>query len=319
MTVLFILNDVHDLKPTQTTTALICQTLQYTQVAITDVLGLGVDGEVTAQAITVNDTNPEALIASIGTKSRQRLPLSSCQVVWVRTNPARDQRRAFAHQNVLSLLVIAKQQGVRVINDPQGLMLAQSKIYLTQLDPSVIPKTLISRDMNELLQFVDLAQTPVVLKPLSGTHGQDVFCVDGPNDKNLRQIIDVLTRQGWAIAQPYVPEAVHGDIRVILFHGQCLKVDGQYALVRRRPGGSDFRSNIHAGGQACPTQYSKRIAQVVDLIGPTLIRDGIVLAGLDLIGDVVVEVNVFSTGGLVDAERFYERPFTEAVVARLIC
>lgn len=318
MTVLFILNDIHDLKPTQTTTALICQTLQHTTVAITDVLGLGVDGEVIAQAITVHHTEPKALIASLGQQPRQHIPLSSCQMVWVRTNPARDQHRAFAHQNALSLLAIAKQQGVHIVNDPQGLMLAQSKVYLAQLDPSVIPKTLISRDMDALMQFVAQTNAPVVLKPLSGTHGQDVFCVDGPTDKNLRQIIDVLTRKGWAIAQPYVPEAADGDIRVILLHGQCLQVDGQYALVRRRPGGSDFRSNIHAGGKACPTQFNDRIAQVVDIIGPTLVRDGIALAGLDLIGDVVVEVNVFSTGGLVDAEHFYGRPFVQAVVEGLL-
>lgn len=318
MTVLFILNDVHDLKPTQTTTALICQTLRHTEVAITDVSSLGVDGQVIAHAITVGETEPKALIASIGEQPRRRLTLAECEMVWVRTNPARDQRRVFAHQNALSLLVIAKQQGARVVNDPQGLMLAQSKIYLTQLASSVIPRTLISRDVNELIQFVEHAQTPVVLKPLSGTHGQDVFFVDGPSDKNLRQIIDVLIRQGWAIAQPYVPEAASGDIRVILLHGQCLQIDGQYALVRRRPGGSDFRSNIHAGGKACPTQFNERISQVVDLIGPTLIRDGIALAGLDLIGDVVVEVNVFSTGGLVDAEQFYNRPFTQAVVEGLL-
>ncbi|MCB9760669.1 MAG: hypothetical protein H6739_12575 [Alphaproteobacteria bacterium] len=303
MRLIVLVNDATALGATQTTTLLIGRAAARghdTWVAGVDGVGLRPDDRVTLQARRAPALEGRALTEALRAQVPEALALGPGDALFIRTNPARDARRAFAHDTALELARIARDQGVAVMSDPEGLMRASSKLYLSVLPPRFRPHTLVSRDVDALRAFIADAPGDCVLKPLRGTHGRDVFVVRKDNPQNVRQIIDVLTRGGFAMAQRFVPEAVQGDTRVLVLEGQLLRVGGRAAAVRRVPGGDDFRSNVSAGGRSARGAFRPVMQEIVDAIGPRLEADGVLLAGLDLIGDVVVEVNVYSPGGVAD-------------------
>lgn len=236
--------------------------------------------------------------------AEEPVDVSGCDLLLMRTNPGRDARR-WAHETALQLARLAQHHGVCVLNDPDGLGRAGSKLYQAWVPAHCRPPTAISARPEVLRAFVEAAPGPCVLKPLMGSRGRDVFRMRQEDRGNLPQILDVLTREGFAMAQHFVPEAVDGDIRLILLDGQLLRVNGLAAAVRRVPGAADFRSNVFVGGRAAPVaRITPRMEEVCAAVGERLMADGLVLAGLDLIGSVVVEINVFSPGGLHDAGRY---------------
>ncbi len=131
-------------------------------------------------------------------------------------------------------------------------------------------------------------------------------------------MLDVLLQRSAVMVQEYLPDAYLGDTRVILFNGQILEVNGEAAAVHRVPGKGELRSNIHAGGKAQPGLITPAIREAVDIIGPKLVQDGLIMVGLDFIGGKIIEANVFSPGGLQDVERFTGLSFTARVVEELV-
>lgn len=322
MTITFLVNDAADLEPGQTTTMLIRRAVEAghaVQVVGVADLAASPEGAVRADVRRVDDpaASHEVLVEDIAAAQREPAVLDEADVLFIRTNPARDAGRAWAHDGALALAYLLETRGVHVVNRPEGLRRAASKLYLHHLPESVRPKTLVSADRAALLHFVRGLDGPAVLKPLQGTRGTDVFFVRSPKDKNVRPILDALLRGGFVMAQAFVPEATEGDTRLVVMDGALLEVDGRAAAIRRVPAGDDFRSNIHAGGHAELGVVTEAMRDVVAQVGPQLTHDGIWLAGLDFIGGRIVEVNVFSTGGLRDAERFTGADFTGAVLAAL--
>ncbi len=255
----------------------------------------------------------ESCLGALKTAPLTDLALGPDDTVWIRTNPARDPARAWAHAASLDMLRYLQSRGGLVINDPAGLQRASSKLYLQFFPAWLRPETLISADPKRLAAFV--ADRPEsVLKPLTGTWGRDVFRA-APGARNLKQIIDLLCRSGHAIAQEFLPAAVDGDIRLVLLEGRILERDGKVLAVRRRPGRGDFRSNIHAGGKAEPAEIGPVERKIAEAVGPKLMEDGIMLAGLDIIGGKLIEINVYATGGFRHGEQFTGIGFSGEVVA----
>ena len=129
---------------------------------------------------------------------------------------------------------------------------------------------------------------------------------------NLNQMVDAVSRDGYVIAQEYLPAAEEGDMRLFLMNGQPLRYRGKYAAFRRVRSGDDMRSNIHAGGklrEATVTDLQLRIAEIVR---PKVVQDGMFLVGLDIVGDKLMEINVFSPGGLGSAQRFEKVNFAHS-------
>ncbi|MCB9791957.1 MAG: glutathione synthase [Alphaproteobacteria bacterium] len=315
-----IVNDPTALKPEQTTTLLITGAVargHEVWIAGVGELSLSPEDQVRVRARRAEVQDPTALVFALRRTEPAELLLGPGDRVLIRTNPARDAARAWAHGTALELLRVARAGGVTVLSDPDGLARAASKVYLTALPPRFRPHTLISRDPAELRAFLDDAPGDCVLKPLQGTHGRDVFRVRKQDPDNLNQILDVLTRQGFAMAQRFVPEAVEGDTRLLVLQGRILRLGEAVCAVRRVPGGGDFRSNVSAGGHAAPPLIRPVMEEIVAAVGPRLVADGLFLAGLDLIGDVVVEINVFSPGGLQDSGAYagvdFIPPILEAV------
>lgn len=233
----------------------------------------------------------------------------------VRTNPGRDEQHRAQHVAALRLLERLEERGVRVINHPRGLSRALTKLSLLDIPEELRPRTLITRDVAEIVHFVERQPGSAVIKPLEGTRGRDVFVLDnGGAGANLRQIIDVVLRQGYAVVQEFVSGAEHGDVRVTVVDGRVLEVDGMAAAVARVPGRGDFRSNLHAGGSAASASVTPEMRAAVARIAPLLEREGLVHVGVDFVGGKILELNVFSPGGLYPAERLYERAFADAVM-----
>ena len=313
----FLINDIAELAPTQTTSMLMHRAAKAGHQAWAvpvDALQVQPGPQVTGHAVAVaNKSELEETLADMRAQTPRATDLGDLDALMVRTNPARD-GRSWAHDTALECSALLAERGVFVANRPAALRRSGSKLMLARMPAEVLPHTLVTRDLGALEQFLREAPGDVVVKPLAGTRGQDVFRIEAGRTTNLRQMFDVLTRDGYCVAQHFVPEAEDGDVRLVLLDGQPLRVGEQIAAVRRIPGDSDFRSNIAVGGRAAPVEVTATMRAVADAIGPVLAAQGLWLVGLDLIGSKVVEVNVFSTGGLGHAEQFYGVPFVDVIL-----
>jgi glutathione synthase len=220
-------------------------------------------------------------------------------LIYLRNDPGEDAAdRGWATNAGLMFGQLATQQGTIVVNDPYGLSHALNKMYLQQFPESVRPRTIITREIDEIRRFADAENSDIILKPLLGSGGRNVFVVREDDHPNLKQIVEVIAQQGYVIAQEFMPAAAEGDIRMFLMNGDPLVVDGHYAAVHRMSAGDDVRNNLHAGGSAKKAEITPEILEMVELIRPKLIADGMFLVGLDIAGTRLLEINLESPGGL---------------------
>lgn len=244
------------------------------------------------------------------------LRLDDFDAIWLRISPGHAGNPRL-HALLLQQLQQHVDRGGLVLNDPTGLMRASSKLYLHRFAPWTRPHTLVSASVARLRQFVGDEAGPCVFKPVDGSQGRDVFYISGPDDPNLTAIAAHLRRSGPVMAQTYLPEATEGDVRVLLLDGEAIVVDGAAAVVRRRPAPGEFRSNVHLGGSAESAVLTGPLRRLIASVGPVLRQDGMFLVGLDVVGDTIVEVNVFSPGGFQEACEFSGRDFYAPVCAAL--
>jgi len=208
-------------------------------------------------------------------------------------------------------------RGVLVVNDPNALADSINKLYFQNFPEAARPRALISRNAADLKAFVKDEGGKACLKPLQGSGGTNVFVVKPDSKGNLNQIIDAVTRDGYAIAQEYLPDATNGDTRLFLMNGKPLEVDGHYCAFRRISAKGDVRSNLHAGGRLAKAKITDEMLALAELVRPKLVQDGMFLVGLDIVGKKLMEINVFSPGGLGSAAKFEKVDFTRAVIEEL--
>ena len=190
-----------------------------------------------------------------------------------------------------------------MLNDPDSLGRAINKLYFQSFPAEVRAETLITKHRDDIKAFAKAHNGNIILKPLQGSGGSGVFKVDAKSKSNINQIIEAIGRDGYIIAQAYIPAAKKGDIRLFLLNGRPLQIDGKYAALRRVASADDIRSNIHAGGTAEAVEIGDTELEVAALIRPKLIADGMFLVGIDIVGDKILEVNVFSPGNLDSCSR----------------
>jgi glutathione synthase len=188
-----------------------------------------------------------------------------------------------------------------------------NKTYFQGFPDEVRPKTLITRDAPDIKAFIQEHAGTAVLKPLQGSGGRSVFLVR-PESKNVNQMIEAVARDGYVVCQEYLEEAVDGDIRMFVMNGEPLMSEGKYAAFRRVGAANDMRSNMHVGGKVREADIGERELRLVELVRPRLVQDGMFLVGLDIVGDKLMEVNVFSPGGLGSARALAGVDFTSAVI-----
>ncbi|MGM7667069.1 glutathione synthetase [Microbacterium sp. A93] len=248
----------------------------------------------------------------------QQVAVNDFDVVMLRNDPADDAvDRPWAPTASVAFGQLIASTGVLVVNDPHTLANALSKAYFQHFPEAVRPRTLISRDESMISDFIDEMGGKAVLKPLQGSGGSGVFLVDRTESPNLTQIIEAIGRDGYIVAQEYLPEAVNGDVRLFLMNGRPLTVNGKTAAVRRRNRSNDVRSNMSAGGDAEGVHLTDEMLHLVEVVRPKLVADGMFLVGLDIVGDKLMEINVFSPGGFGSCQRLYGEDFAAAVIADL--
>lgn len=322
----FIVNDVQSEQAGYTTTRLGMWAINRGHDVF--VIGLGdlaydPDESIRARATTVPKrqykSNELYLNMLQGKKAiHERITVDDLDVLMLRSDPANETgQRAWAASAGINFGRIAMRHGVIVLNDPNGLAKAVNKTYFQLFPEEVRPKTLITRDLKEIKDFAQEQGGTIVLKPLQGSGGAGVFLVRPEDKANLNQIVESLLRDGYIIAQEYLPAAADGDIRLFMMNGQPLRYKGKYAAFRRRRSGDDMRSNVHAGGKLAQAEITKEHLSLAEIVRPKLVQDGMFLVGLDIVGDKLMEINVFSPGGLGSAQKFEKVNFSHAVIDAL--
>jgi glutathione synthase len=220
-------------------------------------------------------------------------PLSSFDAVLMRSDPPVDEDYLYATH----LLSLVEAQGVFVMNRPAALRDANEKLYALNF-PDLVPRTLVTRDIMVLKDFLADLGGEMIVKPPHGWGGLAVFHVHA-RDRNVNAILEMMTDNGrrLVMAQQYV-EAVRdtGDERVVLVDGEPL------GAIARIPRADEHRSNLHVGGTARKVVLGARERRICERVGPRLRADGLWLVGLDIIGDYLTEVNVTSPTGVQEID-----------------
>jgi glutathione synthase len=216
----------------------------------------------------------------------ERITVTDLDVLMLRNDPAEDAAaRPWTPSAGIVFAQAAVRRGVIVLNDPDILANAINKMYFQHFPEEVRPRTLITRDRDDIRSFFEEQKRTMVLKPLQGSGGQSVFLVHPEDISNLNQMIDAISRDGYVVAQEYLPAAAEGDIRLFLMNGEPLQHKGKYAAFRRLSTSGDVRSNLHAGDKLARAAVDDTVLQVAERVRPKLIQDGMFLVGLDIVGD----------------------------------
>jgi len=249
---------------------------------------------------------------------KERITVDDLDVLLLRSDPSNDSgHRAWAQSAGIIFGRVAMRSGVIVLNDPNGLAQALNKMYFQHFPEEVRPRTIITRENSEVRKFAQAEGGKIILKPLQGSGGQGVFLVDKGNLSNLNQMIEAVSRDGYVIAQEFLPAAMEGDTRLFLMNGLPLKYKNKYCAFKRLRTGDDIRSNVHAGGKLRQAELTDEHFRIAEMVRPKLVQDGMFLVGLDLVGDKLMEINVFSPGGLGSAQKFEKVNFAHSVIAAL--
>lgn len=246
---------------------------------------------------------------------RKKFKATELDVLFIRNNPTEEGTdRNWAENAGVAFGRMIQQEGVLVLNDAFALSHAFiDKLYFEELPAHIKPPSLITRDKQEILDFFEENKKKMILKPLEGSGGRGVYFID-KNEKNLNQIIENLTKQGYIIAQRYLPAAKEGDVRVLLLNGKILEKNGKYGILKRKTNEGDFRSNISQGGTPEAMEITAEIEKIVEIIAPKLIRDGMFFVGLDVVKDKLIEINVLSPGGLDGLAKIGVDNFSDVIV-----
>ncbi len=281
------------------------------------------DGSIHARARCVMGTGYDSLetyTAELQNKevSSERISVDDLDVLLLRNDPSADAAaRPWAQTSGILFAQLAAQRGVIVLNDPENLANAINKTYFQHFPDAVRPRTCISRDVEEIKNFVESENGKVVVKPLQGSGGQSVFLINEDDKANMNQMIEAVIRDGYCIAQEYLPAAVEGDVRMFVMNGQPLFHEGKYAAFRRVNKTGDARSNMHTGGESAEAIITDKMLELVEMVRPKLVSDGMFLVGLDIVEDKLVEINVFSPGGLGSSQKHTGVDFTQAIIGDL--
>ena len=211
-------------------------------------------------------------------------PLKDYDAVLMRKDPPFDDEYFYATH----LLEQAQREGAKVFNRPAALRDHPEKLAIMEF-PQFVSPTLVTRSAAEVRRF-HAEHGDIILKPLDGMGGMGIFRV-GPDGMNLGSIVETLNRDGATtiMVQRFVPEISKGDKRVLVIGGQVVPF-----CLARIPQGSEVRGNLAAGGLGVAQPIAQRDREIAETIGPLLSQRGLLLIGLDVIGDCLTEINVTS-------------------------
>ena len=211
-------------------------------------------------------------------------PLSELDLILMRQDPPFDSSYIY---NTYVLEAAAK-QGVEVVNKPRSLRDCNEKVFISEFPQCTTP-FFITSDIKLLREFIE-EKGDAVVKPLDGMGGASIFRLR-KEDPNIAVILENITNKGEVkvMIQRYIPEIIEGDKRILLVDGIPME-----AAIARVPAEGELRGNLAAGAKAVARSLSEQDKWICDQVGPKLKELGLVLVGLDVIGDYLTEINVTS-------------------------
>ncbi|HEX7634750.1 MAG TPA: glutathione synthase [Noviherbaspirillum sp.] len=214
----------------------------------------------------------------------QPVQLNEFDAVIMRKDPPFDMEYIYGTY----LLELAEQQGARIFNRPQAIRSHNEKMAIAEFSQFTAP-TLVTSDAARVRAF-HMEHKDIILKPLDGMGGIGIFRVK-EDGLNLGAIIETLTANGarTIMVQRFIPEIAQGDKRVLLIGGDVVP----YCLARI-PQGGEVRGNLAVGGRGVAQPISTRDKEIGETLAPILLKRGLLLVGLDVIGDYLTEINVTS-------------------------
>ena len=246
-------------------------------------------GRVTAyvREITLTGDAHDWFVAKQQAPHEVPVALADIGAVLMRKDPPFDSEYFYATH----LLQQAEREGARVFNKPAALRDHPEKLAILEF-PQFIGPTLVTRDESDIKRF-HAEHKDIILKPLDGMGGMGIFRV-GPDGLNLGSIIETLNKGGTetVMVQRYLTEITKGDKRILIIGGKPVP-----HVLARIPQGSEIRGNLAVGGKGVAQPLSAHDRAVAEAIGPVLSGRGLLLIGLDMIGDCVTEINVTSPTG----------------------
>ncbi|MCB1985916.1 MAG: glutathione synthase [Burkholderiales bacterium] len=222
------------------------------------------------------------------TDDKITMPLNAFDAVLMRKDPPFNMEYIYSTY----LLELAEQQGAYIINSPRSIRDFNEKLAITKF-PQFIPPTLVTRQEPLIIEFLQ-QHKDIILKPLDSMGGASIFRVH-ETDHNVNVILETMTHYGTRtiMAQRFIPEITEGDKRILLIAGKPTP----YSLARiPRPG--ETRGNLNTGGTGVARPLSKNDKKIAETLGPELMNQGLMLVGLDVIGDCLTEINVTSPTGM---------------------
>lgn len=216
--------------------------------------------------------------------------ISDFDIIFIRTNPGRDEKRIDAHRELLGIFNGPEAEGCRTINSHQALVNFFDKSYLLEL-PEVIPWSQIIYNQEELNTCFEKLDKPFLIKPLIGSRGNDIYKVEDELPKGLNFEIP------W-IVQEFLHNAIMGDSRIFLVHGRRFTYKGHLVGVCRVPKPGSFLGNIHKGATPQLIKLTDEIDATLSRIEDWLKTKDIAFTGVDICADRLMELNVYSPGGL---------------------
>ncbi len=235
-------------------------------------------------------TNENETYFQLGKK--ETVAFDDCDVIFMRKDPPVDERFLAA----CMLLDCHNPHKTIVFNNPQGLRIANEKLWGLHVAANFMPKTVVSSNISVLMEASQHLGR-VVLKPLFGSGGRGILVME-KDDRNLRSALELLTASGKkpVMLQQYLAGARQGDKRVILLGGKPV------GALLRVPGADDHRANLHVGGKAQKSEITPADEAIAKHLAPQLLELGLHFVGLDIIDNKVTEINVTSPTGLQEID-----------------
>lgn len=231
-------------------------------------------------------------------------PLADLDALLMRKDPPFDTE----YINTTYILELAARDGLLVINDPASLRNLNEKAS-TAWFPQCTPPSLLTRSQKDIKAFLN-EHKKIIVKPLDAMGGRSIFVVED-GEVNTNVILETLTEYGkrYTLAQRFVPEISDGDKRILIVDGEIIP----YTLARI-PDADDFRGNLVMGARGEGRPLSKQDRWIAEQVVPMLKAQGVLFAGLDVIGEYLTEINVTSPTGI----RELDRQFNLDIAAKLI-
>ncbi len=255
-------------------------------------------GKITWLKVNTDHSNPFEVI-----KVEDR-NLGDMDVVWLRTDPPFDRRYFYT-----TLLLDFLPPTTRIVNQPQGVRNWNEKLSAL-VYPELTPATVVTNSVDEIIDFAK-REGRITVKPVDGFGGKGIIFYQHDSDDSAQLAQATHDGRHWVIAQKYLSAAEQGDKRILLIDGEPLG-----AILRVHAEGVEL-NNLDAGGKAEQTELDKRDLEICQALKPGLIEQGGFFVGIDVIGGMLIEVNITSPTGLQELSQFSGVAFHHRIIERL--